>query len=595
MSRWLRSVNTILDQIDTGTENVKEATITTLLGNRQDDDDDDEYYSDEEEEENDDAVDDEIPVDEDGKPPANDDDDYDDNIDAHPHAAEPEPPVDTPSHTAHDDAVSANVAPKAIPMISKPPPLKKAPRISARQYSQLEADYVTLQQELHTTKTELAHHLQELNQAADNIQDERLDFAEQLQEWKDDHRRTMDQLSRDHQQALQNQAVRYQDELSSLRVELHDEQEERRLQHDDLDEQMVTMKRQHDHTKQELEQLQMKKIQLQGELTQSKAESQRLYDAVDQWKSTTSQITADSTAVQKQMDDLRTQHAQELQRHQTREQHLEQQIQELTTTVVVLSTSSSSSQQKQQLSTTTTTVASTSNQNVKDDDDSWWQDELQVKDAEILALQQRNELLTSELHTLAVDQSTEMASWQQQVVQKDDEIQRLVNQMASLQKQLQQQQQESSARTMNASITPTVDEHVHRRLVQQCEGMKAQVLTLQGRLASAIVRAETAEAAQQHTTPVRRRRRRYNTLPTRSLLSSVGLGQYPVLAQTLEDVDDWMLETGNLLRHEPWMRLGFLCYLLLIHVGCFGLVFFHAVESERHDLRELRPRGMHAP
>jgi hypothetical protein len=38
------------------------------------------------------------------------------------------------------------------------------------------------------------------------------------------------------------------------------------------------------------------------------------------------------------------------------------------------------------------------------------------------------------------------------------------------------------------------------------------------------------------------------------------------VALTLDALDNWMVETGSFLRHEPLARLGFLGYLLTLHL-----------------------------
>ena len=62
------------------------------------------------------------------------------------------------------------------------------------------------------------------------------------------------------------------------------------------------------------------------------------------------------------------------------------------------------------------------------------------------------------------------------------------------------------------------------------------------------------------------------------------------VVQTVDAVDLWMLETGFLLKQEPLARLGLLAYALILHLWCFGLIFFHTVEAEHGDLGSLTAR-----
>ena len=60
------------------------------------------------------------------------------------------------------------------------------------------------------------------------------------------------------------------------------------------------------------------------------------------------------------------------------------------------------------------------------------------------------------------------------------------------------------------------------------------------------------------------------------------------IVQTVDAVDLWMLETGLVLKQEPLARLGLLAYTVLLHLWCFGLVFFHTVQAEEGDLNTIR-------
>ena len=52
------------------------------------------------------------------------------------------------------------------------------------------------------------------------------------------------------------------------------------------------------------------------------------------------------------------------------------------------------------------------------------------------------------------------------------------------------------------------------------------------------------------------------------------------VSQTVDQLDTWVLETGDIMRNQPMARLGLAFYMMLVHLWCFGLVFFHTIESE---------------
>jgi len=175
-----------------------------------------------------------------------------------------------------------------------------------------------------------------------------------------------------------------------------------------------------------------------------------------------------------------------------------------------------------------------------------------------------------------------------------------------------QQRENQLTRELNTAKTQLAS--LSDQLMRQqgtAEAAKSEVLALKGRLQVAIERAEAAERQQYATSEIElgasssytgskaRRRRvkggsaRFGSLPSRSIRGAVGLhvpqrgGALRQIGVTIDAVDTWMLETGNILRHEPLARLGFFLYMTVVHLWCFGLVFFHTVESEHGDLGQL--------
>jgi hypothetical protein len=59
--------------------------------------------------------------------------------------------------------------------------------------------------------------------------------------------------------------------------------------------------------------------------------------------------------------------------------------------------------------------------------------------------------------------------------------------------------------------------------------------------------------------------------------------RHPIMEQvalTLDALDNWMVQTGSFLRHEPLARLG---YLLTLHLWSFALIAFHTTEQPHGD------------
>ena len=67
--------------------------------------------------------------------------------------------------------------------------------------------------------------------------------------------------------------------------------------------------------------------------------------------------------------------------------------------------------------------------------------------------------------------------------------------------------------------------------------------------------------------------------------------------QTIDAVDVWMVETGSFMRHEPLARIGFMFYLMTLHLWTFALVVFHTTETPHGDFGSMngnpRPWARH--
>jgi hypothetical protein len=160
----------------------------------------------------------------------------------------------------------------------------------------------------------------------------------------------------------------------------------------------------------------------------------------------------------------------------------------------------------------------------------------------------------------------------------------------------------------------------HQRLT---ETSKSEILALKGRLQAATSRAVEAEKSLQATqslslgnvstgrmyemegggprpTTMRRRvkgdaRGRSRTIRS-ALRMSPGRTSHPIMEQvalTLDALDNWMVETGSFLRHEPLARLGFLCYLFTLHLWSFVLVAFHTTEQPHGDFGSMDNNPRH--
>jgi len=153
------------------------------------------------------------------------------------------------------------------------------------------------------------------------------------------------------------------------------------------------------------------------------------------------------------------------------------------------------------------------------------------------------------------------------------------------------------------------------------EATKAEILALKGRLQAANARAEAAEqqalasdnrllemeggSTSWSASKMRRRVKgsgradatgRPLHLSSRTARSALGLrvvhgSAMEQVALTLDAMDGFMMDAVDIMRQEPLARVGAVLYLSIVHLWCFGLVFFHTVQSERGDLGTITHSG----
>lgn len=77
------------------------------------------------------------------------------------------------------------------------------------------------------------------------------------------------------------------------------------------------------------------------------------------------------------------------------------------------------------------------------------------------------------------------------------------------------------------------------------------------------------------------RLRRRNQAPTMSIARLGPIAKHKKLAQAVDSLDKFFLTTGSLLKREPWARLAFISYIMLLHVWVLYILEFHTHEASR--------------
>ena len=75
---------------------------------------------------------------------------------------------------------------------------------------------------------------------------------------------------------------------------------------------------------------------------------------------------------------------------------------------------------------------------------------------------------------------------------------------------------------------------------------------------------------------IRMRRRREGG--PRSIARLAPIAKHKKLARAVDSLDNFFLTTGNLLKNEPWARLAFISYIMLLHLWVLYVLEFHTHE-----------------
>lgn len=76
---------------------------------------------------------------------------------------------------------------------------------------------------------------------------------------------------------------------------------------------------------------------------------------------------------------------------------------------------------------------------------------------------------------------------------------------------------------------------------------------------------------------LRLRRRKDETARSISRLGPIA--KHAKLAKAVDSLDRFFLTMGNLLRNEPWARLAFISYIMLLHLWVLYILEFHTNEA----------------
>lgn len=698
MSRWLKSVNTILEKLDDTVETVRDDAVARrfLVGQSDDDDEEDsnsyedeedeeEYYEDEDEYYDDeDAANDEqvtetvdtitekndtesIPDqqrNETSNEPSihqNEGDDFADDGEEDEEDVNPNELFFTPQSTLKtaqsrkelrktsmkdplEQASPPSLVPQRITVTPKPPsaPLssdsrsRKVPPLPRTNKKTNELQLVVqknaqLQAQLDTAHAELEAQQRELEQAAQRMQQERERAEDDREDLIDEHEEVLQQTKHQYESEIQSLKETYEGQMQELRSQLERESHMRRQEGGDMTKELDDSIQRERDALQRASALDIEKQLLQSKMTKLETHAQALQSRIESLHDSCRAAEERERNAEESLDNALRTHQRQVAQRETRIAELEHTVAELSATMAA---SNSSATITSHLASNSVGERITEPVSYKKEYDIV-AEELESTKTQLGLMTQRTVALETELKALSHEREIETTAAQERQQEMEEEISMLKDQINRLEGSLRESRQTDDFIEAAASKYPNEDtlrelETARKNIAalsdqlmrQQAlsESSKSEILALRGRLQSATARANAAEnalasAGSPHTEDqlyeieggnvtydgsktrrrIKTRRGRITATSGKSIRSAFGIRNVPgtrmdQIAMTIDAFDSWMMETGNILKQEPFVRAGFAVYLILLHFWCFFLVASHTIEAEHGDLGTLTGR-----
>lgn len=496
------------------------------------------------------------------------------------------------------------------------------------QRRRLETTNAHLQAQRDALQTELRAQHKELDAAAAELTQLRTQHKEELDEILEEQEEELQNVRHEYERKNKDQREHYQHQVAELQAQLQKEREQRAQEGGDWTQEVQASMQREKEAWEQCHTLRAEAAALQERVEDLLHDQTAWQTRVESLELAAQSALARERAAEERLDAALQQHKHQLALRQTREAELEQ-------TVAELGTALAQRQQQQQADPKDAAIATATAESAADFKAKYQTvvDELEMMQTQYHASQQRCEALAAELQEVARERTKEATHALDLQSQSDARMNELMAHVKQLEASLRERNEregssggeDSEARLRqalrdsqeaNASLS---DELLRQQGVT--EATKAEILALKGRLQAANARAEAAEqqalasdnrllemeggSTSWSASKMRRRVKgggrvsatgRPLHLSSRTARSALGLrvvhgSAMEQVALTLDAMDGFMMDAVDIMRQEPLARVGAVLYLSIVHLWCFGLVFFHTVQSERGDLGTLTHPG----
>mmetsp|Transcript_9078 Transcript_9078/g.21583 ORF Transcript_9078/g.21583 Transcript_9078/m.21583 type:complete len:821 (+) Transcript_9078:71-2533(+) len=502
-------------------------------------------------------------------------------------------------------------------------------KASQTESKKLEKQVSALDSQLEAANSEIHAQGEELRRAGDRMEKDRRLAQEEREELLDDQDEEIEQLKTLHTSEIESLKANYEKRLSDLTNKLESEESRRAQEGGNWTKELDDAVKREREVLKNLSDAEMKKDNLELNVSKLEAKVEGLESKLESATLCSKEAEARQREAEDKLDEALSQHARQLNQRQSREAELEK-------TIFDLGSALTEAKRLQQGS-------SIQQSETPPTEDTHFKEkyEAAIEESDTLRVQlnmetQRRAALENEVNEISKERSEEISLAQAKQLQQDRKVADLETNIAHLKSSLHSLKVKNSESSLENNIgkndgsNDEIQEARHEiaklsdqliRHQRMAESSKSEILALKGRLQSATSRAEAAERSlltAQSTSeyPARRsfdvenagfsssRRRikgarRRPVSVGRTIRASLNLDHGALsnimeqIVSTIDALDKWMVETGGLMRNEPLARLGFLAYLVTLHLWTFGLVIFHTVETPHGDFGTMDANPRH--
>lgn len=509
-----------------------------------------------------------------------------------------------------------------------------------KEIKKLKRNIVSLNAHLEATEKEMMAQRKELENAGMLMQKDRSRNKEMLESLTSKNNMEVAALKLQHEQYVKELQSRHDEHLRQLKEEFDSLERIRKQEGGDYTKELHEALQREQQVLSENAMLVDEKETLLQQISTLQSQQEALGMRLESLAHSADMATEREIEAERRLDETLEMHARQLSQRQARETELERTVAELGSALVALQASNASTHD---VAVTSPTGHSTATDQTAGDVTSQIDSDRRFE-VSLQALEQENDSLrlqlaqeahrastfSNELEELSKERAEETSLFairQQQHDRAIDDLNRQISQLKSdlceaknlSRRDSDQQSMRSSDEAEDAKRIKTLSEEILRQR-EKLSSYSSEISALRTRLNVALNRATVAEAVAEQQAgggvdieggklpvniissgnsnfgaPMRRgRKEREGTdIPSmkRALMLENAYGQKSVkFAEILDAVDAILVRLGRLLRLNPFMRLFFVIYLLMVHVWAFVILFYHA-----HYLDSV-PRGQsHGP